>query len=197
MRRLRLKGYNSVVFLPRRTMGSDFWFVKAYLKSLVIFFVVGFALTSACAGDNHDFNRRATATAQILAGISPVVGDPAIERLPKLEAFAEHEKWMASQWSQVRNRISATESWRAHEVKIQNSQNRTLLYPFSGPDFLNASILLPDHPRYIFFSLERPGTLPDLESVTPAQFGKLLQDVRDAFHDIFKLNYFITEYMNK
>src|SRR5438132_10030782 len=146
-------------------MGSDSLFTGGFLKSLVIFFVMGFALTSACAGDNIEFNRRATATAQILAGISPVVGDPAIERLTKLEAFAEHEKWMASQWSQVRNRISATESWRAHEVKIPNAQNRTLLYPFSGPDFLNAYILFPDHPRHVFFSLERPGTLPDLESV--------------------------------
>src|SRR5439155_1327481 len=129
------------------TMRSDFWFVKAYLKSLILVFVLGLSLTNARAGDNIEFNRRATAKAQILAGISPVVGDPAIERLPKLEAFAEHEKWMASQWSQVRNRISATESWRAHEVKIQNSQNRTLLYPFSGPDFLNAYILFPDLTR--------------------------------------------------
>ena len=192
-----VKSYNNIVFLPRRTMRSDFWFVKAYLKSLILVFVLGLSLTNARAGDNIEFNRRATATAQILAGISPAVGDPAIERLTKLEAFAEHEKWMASQWSQVRNRISATESWRAHEVKIPNAQNRTLLYPFSGPDFLNAYILFPDHPRYIFFSLERPGTLPDLESVTPAQFGKLLQDVRDAFHDIFQRNYFITDYMNK
>src|SRR5438094_4298612 len=120
MRSLRLKGYNSVVFLPRRTMGSDFWFVKAYLKSLILVFVLGLSLTNARAGDNIEFNRRATATAQILAGISPAVSDPAIERLTKLEAFAEHEKWMASQWSQVRNRISATESLWARELQIQN-----------------------------------------------------------------------------
>src|SRR5947207_12745046 len=104
---------------------------------------------------------------------------------------------MEVRWHQVRIRIFATESCRSHEMKIPNAQNRTLLYPFSGPDFLNAYILFPDHPRYVFFSLERPGTLPDLESVTPAQFGKLLQDVRDAFHDIFQRNYFITDYMNK
>jgi hypothetical protein len=193
MRSLRLKAIIASCFCQEEPFGSDFWFVKAYLKSLILVFVLGLGLTNARAGDNIEFNRRATATAQILAGISPAVGDPAIERLTKLEAFAEHEKWMASQWSQVRNRISATESWRAHEVKIQNVQNRTLLYPFSGPDFLSAYVLFPDHPRYIFFSLERPGTLPDLESVTPAQFGKLLQDVRDAFHDIFQRNYFITD----
>jgi hypothetical protein len=45
--------------------------------------------------------------------------------------------------------------------------------------------------------LERPGSLPDLESVAAAQFTKLLQDVRSAFHDIFERNYFITSYMTK
>jgi hypothetical protein len=57
--------------------------------------------------------------------------------------------------------------------------------------------LFPDHSQYIFFSLERPSSLPDLESVTPVQFGKLVEDVRNAFRDIFQRNFFITDYMNK
>ena len=89
------------------------------------------------------------------------------------------------------------DAWRTHEIKIPGAQKKNLLYPFSGPDLLNAYVFFPDHARYVFFSLERPGTLPDLESVTPAQFSKLLQDVRSAFHDIFERNYFITSYMTK
>jgi hypothetical protein len=89
------------------------------------------------------------------------------------------------------------DAWRTHEIKIPDAQKKNLLYPFSGPDLLNAYVFFPDHARYVFFSLERPGTLPDLESVTPAQFSKLLQDVRSAFHDIFERNYFITSYMTK
>src|SRR5262249_55933976 len=42
-----------------------------------------------------------------------------------------------------------------------------------------------------------PGSLPDMESVTTAQFVKLLADVRSAFRDIFERNYFITSYMTK
>jgi hypothetical protein len=45
--------------------------------------------------------------------------------------------------------------------------------------------------------LERPGALPDLESVPAQQFAKLLTDVRGAFRDIFERNYFITSYMSK
>ena len=171
--------------------------LRVLLKSLAFALVVTILLVDFAAAETGEFNRRATATAQILAGIVPPAGDPALDRLVKLEAFAEHQKWMMSRWSQARSRISAIESWRAKEVKIPGAQNRTLLYPFSGPDLLNAYALFPDHPLYIFFSLERPGTLPDLESITPVQFGKMLQDVRSAFRDIFERNYFITDYMSK
>ena len=144
-----------------------------------------------------EFNRRATATAQILAGITPNPADPVFNRLLELDAWKEHQKWMTAQWAVVRGRIKTVEGWRDHELKIANAQKKTLLYPFSGPDFFNAYAFFPDHSRYIFFSLERPGALPDLESVTTLQFAKLLTDVRGAFRDIFERNYFITSYMNK
>ena len=171
--------------------------VKYLLITLLASFPALGWLGNVSAGDNAEYNRRATATAQVLAGIQPAAGDPAIDQLTKLEAFAEHQKWMTAQWGQARARISAMDNWRAQELRVPGTQNRTMLYPFSGPDFFNAYALFPNYPRYIFFSLERPGTMPDLESVTPVQFAKLLQDVRSAFRDIFERNYFITDYMNK
>ena len=69
---------------------------------------------------------------------------------------------MMAQWSQVKGRVGAMENWRNGEVKVTGATRKTMLYPFSGPDFLNAYALFPDHPRYIFFSLERPGGLPEL-----------------------------------
>ena len=154
-------------------------------------------LASSARAEIQEYNRRATATAQIMAGISPAGSDLALERRTKLDAFVEHQKWMAVQWSQARGRISAMQDWRSREINIPGTAQKTLLYPFSGPDFLNAYTLFPDHSQYIFFSLERPSSLPDLESVTPVQFGKLLEDVRNAFRDIFQRNYFITDYMSK
>jgi hypothetical protein len=144
-----------------------------------------------------EFNRRATATAQILAGITPNPPEAALKRFVESDAFKEHQQWMTTSWNQVRGRIQTMESWRGQEIKIAAAQKKSLLYPFSGPDFLNAYALFPDHGRYVFFSLERPGNMPDLESVTAANFTKLLQDVRSAFRDIFERNYFITSYMTK
>lgn len=113
-----------------------------------------------------EFNRRATATAQILAGITPNPIEPALKRVVETDAFKEHQQWMTISWNHVRGRIQTMEAWRSQEIKLAGAQKKTLIYPFSGPDFINAYTFFPEHGRYVFFSLERPGALPDLESVT-------------------------------
>jgi hypothetical protein len=140
---------------------------------------------------------RATATAQILAGIQPDAGDPVIDRLLATESWTRHKAAMQAQWKPVRARLDAIEKWRDENVKLHDRSKRTLLYPFSGPDFLNAWALYPNHGKYMFFSLENPGTLPNLEKMGPKEFEALLRDVRNAFNEIFQRNYFITSYMGK
>ena len=73
------------------------------MRSVAIALVVSLLWVDFAAAESGDFNRRATATAQILAGIVPSPGDVALDRLVKLEAFAEHQKWMTSRWSQARS----------------------------------------------------------------------------------------------
>jgi hypothetical protein len=158
--------------------------------------VTALAASPAAAQDSATA-LRATATAQLLAGIAPAPGDPVIDRLAALDASKEQRQWMEKEWSQVRARLFAMEQWRAQELRVREAGNKTLIYPFSGPDFLNAYAMAPDHARYIFFSLERPGTLPDVENQGVGQFNLLLQDVRAALRDIFQRNYFITDYMTK
>ena len=149
------------------------------------------------ASSELEFNRRATATAQLLAGTTPNPPEAAFFKFIELDPWKEHQKWMSTQWALVRARLNIVENWRDHEIKIGGAQKKTMIYPFSGPDFINPYALFPDHSLYVFFSLERPGSLPDMESVTPVQFVKLLNDVRGAFRDIFERNYFITSYMTK
>lgn len=181
-----------------KPMSDRFCRLKAVF-SLVLVLALwgGEPLARAVEAPLGEFNRRATATAQVLAGITPNPPEPAFSKLLELDAWKEHQKLMTAQWAEVRGRLKTVEGWRDHELKIANPQKKTLLYPFSGPDFINAYAFFPDHAKYIFFSLERPGALPDLESVTPPQFAKLLTDVRGAFRDIFERNYFITSYMTK
>src|SRR4030095_11764720 len=133
------------------------------IAAVVVLSAVGQSLANS--GDSMEFNRRATATAQILAGITPNPLDPALKRFVESDTFKEHQQWMTSSWAHVRGRIQTMETWRGQEIKVPVARKKALLYPFSEPDFLNAYTLFPDHGRYVFFSLERPGTLPDLESV--------------------------------
>ena len=132
-----------------------------------------------------------------MAGITPAAGDPVIDRFAMLDSFREHQAWMREHWAPVRARLTAMEQWRDKNVRTPDGRNRTMLYPFSGPDFLNAYALFPNHARYVFFSLERPSELPDLAVKTPQEFTELLSSVRDALRDIFERNYFITSYMSR
>src|SRR4030095_11424919 len=127
-------------------------------KGLLVFIAVVVSMMIAATGwaETQEFNRRATATAQILAGIAPNPPEPILKRFVDTEAFKEHQQWMTNSWNQVRPRIQTMQTWRSQEIKLSTPQKKTLLYPFSGPDFLNAYTLFPDHGRYVFFSLERP-----------------------------------------
>ncbi len=140
---------------------------------------------------------RATATAQIMAGIQPAAGDPVIDKLVATDGWKQHKAAMEAQWKPVRARLDTIEKWRDQELKLNNVGRRTLLYPFSGPDFLNAWALYPNHGKYMFFSLESPGVLPDVEKMGAKEFQAMLRDVRNAFTEIFQRNYFITSYMGK
>ena len=135
--------------------------------------------------------------AQVMAGIAPAAGDPRIDRLVNSDEWRTHRDWVKERWAEVNPRLESMRRWRAAEVPQADAATRTLLYPFSGPDFLNADAMFPTHPRLVFFSLERPGQLPDLTRLDATQFARLLADVRYALSDIFERNYFITSYMTR
>jgi hypothetical protein len=142
-------------------------------------------------------DQRATAIAQLLGGIVPAPGDPVIDRIAASDAWLKHREIMTVEWKKVRTRLETMEKWRDAEIRVKDAHRRTLLYPFSGPDFINAWALFPNHARYMFFGLENPGTLPELEKLGPAEIDGLLRDVRNALDEIIQRNYFITSYMGK
>ena len=139
----------------------------------------------------------ATVIAQVLAGIEPAPGDARIDRLVASAEWRAHREWVQARWAEVRPRLVSMARWRESSLALADGEKRTLIYPFSGPDFLNAHAMFPDHPRYVFFSLERPGALPDIAALSERQQARVLEDVRNALQDIFERNYFITDYMTR
>src|SRR3970282_1938471 len=98
-------------------------------SAVVLALLVVSVPVNAVSADGMEFNRRATATAQILAGIAPNPPEPALRRLVESDAFKEHQQWMTSSWNKVRNRIQTIDAWRGQELRIAGAPKKTLLYP--------------------------------------------------------------------
>ncbi len=139
---------------------------------------------------------RVNSTARLIAGIAPTM--PAHIDFAETEAWKEHSAYMKSAWARLNERqVAAMASWRDSAVSKTCPAGKTLLYPFSGPDFFNAYWLFPDCETYIMFGLEHIGDVPEFERMNEQQFARLLADVRTATTDFFGRNYFITENMSR
>lgn len=105
---------------------------------------------------------------------------------------------MKKSWSQTRaGQLAAMKAWRETTLPGQCPAGRTLLYPFSGPDFLNAWTLFPDCSTYVLFGLESVGAMPDPAMMTQTEFAQLLADARRIMINLFARNYFVTTTMRK
>jgi hypothetical protein len=171
------------------------------MKRLLRAALAALALAGACAlaaparaGDDLAFDPRITSIARMLAGIAP---DYALHaRLAADQGWQAHRDWLAPRWERLRaSRLQAIEAWRDDALADERSRCRTLFYPFSGPDFLNAYLLFPSCDTYVFLGLEPPGTPPELDRMTPGEVAQTLHDLRAALGDLLVHNFFMTERM--
>jgi hypothetical protein len=139
---------------------------------------------------------RVGSVARLLAGLPPTAASHA--------AIAESTEWQAHRdqvqagWAKVKaGRGEVMSKWRDGAIRSGCAGSGTLLYPFSGPDFMNAHVLFPGCRSYILFGLELPGEVPELDRLDRAALGRLLADVRVAVGDLVERNYFITSRMSR
>jgi hypothetical protein len=166
------------------------------LPRALAFVVLLWVGTAAIAGETIAPDARLTSTTQLLAGRASDY--PPHAQVVTLDAWQKHRKWLAPRWDRMRRtKISVIENWRNEALKADLDRCRTLLYPFSGPDFLNAYVMFPRCDTYVLFGLEPPGEMPALETLSPAEAAAFFGDVRVAFRDILARNYFITKHMSE
>ena len=131
-----------------------------------------------------------------MAGLPP--SHPGHEDRARTADWQAHSRAMRASWSRVRDgQRAALIAWRQAEIPRGCPVGRTLLYPFSGPDFLNAHWLFPDCETLVLFGLERIGEVPELEAMTDKEFAQLLAGVRSFMINLFVRNYFVTGTMEK
>jgi hypothetical protein len=152
--------------------------------------------SAATAEPPAPFDPRVTSIARLLAGTESDY--PAHARIAALDAWQAHRAAMAPKWARLqRERLSVIETWRNRTLGADAVTCRTLLYPFSGPDFMNAYLLFPRCETYVMFGLEAPGTPPPFETMGGDEAGLYLKDMRVALTDFLERNYFITSRMAK
>jgi len=157
------------------------------------------AAPAAAGAGAHDDGARGelTAVARLLAGMDPVGGSAPLHAVTQTEAWRAHRK--ASQYGdrQLRTRLQRMDQWQHTVLPTPAGPEAALIYPFSGPDFVNAFALFPNYRTYVFFSLEPPGDVPALAQMDEHQRGELFSDLRGALNDLVALNFFITPNMKE
>jgi hypothetical protein len=150
---------------------------------------------SAAVSERSGADQDLTDAARLLAGLQP---SPA-GRLAAIAARPEWRAWQRefdTQWTQAtKDRFAHIADWRDRELEPVAGACSTLMYPFSGPDILNALLLFPDCERYVLFGLEQPGSLPPLDQLSSDRLARLLEETRHALNDLLARNYFITRHM--
>lgn len=139
---------------------------------------------------------RVGSVARVLAGLPPSV--TAHAAIADMAEWQEHRDQVQAGWAKVKQgRGGVMTRWRDGAIRSACSGSGTLLYPFSGPDFMNAYVLFPGCKNYVLFGLELPGEVPELEKLDRVALSKLLADVRVAVGDLVERNYFITSRMSR
>ena len=138
-----------------------------------------------------------TTTARLLAGVDPGgAPDALVQQITASDAWLQHRKAARAGTRQLRARLDAINRWQASHI-ADRTRGRPLLYPFSGPDFINAYALFPQAPTYVFFSLEPVGEVPALDQLDGQRQAELFGDLRSALNDLVALNFFITPNMKE
>ena len=167
--------------------------VSAFLPLLALFAVAAQPLrTDLDLGAQW----RVNSTARLISGLPPVY--PAHVEIAETDAWKEHSAFMKAAWARMNEKqVAAMAAWRDTALSKACPVGKTLLYPFSGPDFFNAYWLFPECETFVMFGLEHIGAPPDIEAMNERQVTRMVADVRSATTDFFGRNYFITENMSR
>jgi len=172
-----------------------------------ILLILLFCILISCSNSNSSEAKTnspfATATinadivesAKFLAG-KPLSPSSRLFQLTLDKRYVSYVDEIKKSWERLQKKnIDAIVKWRGEN--LPKKYNKTIFYPFSGPDILNAVAFFPDGDDYIMFGLEPCGDIPAPYSLTKEQVFSGLWGLRASLNEILKINYFITNDMKK
>ncbi|HLN10582.1 MAG TPA: hypothetical protein VK281_16705 [Xanthobacteraceae bacterium] len=131
-------------------------------------------------------------TARVLAGLPPSAGSP-LTPLTRDAAWQHHAKAFNLAFGEFDRRQGAKIHAWSHATL--NAPQPTVLYMFSGPDFINAEAFFPSADTYVLSGLEPVGQIPDLTKLPRGGLGHSLNSIERALSSVLSLSFFITRNM--
>src|SRR3984957_12678447 len=131
-------------------------------------------------------------TARYLAGLPPAQNSP-LAALAKDPGWAQHARFFDSIFS--REDANTLSKVRAFSKEHLPQQHDTMLYMFSGPDFLYATSFFPSASTYVLAGLEPVGDVPQLTSLPRGAVDGSLRNIEGSLATILNLSFFITKNM--
>lgn len=142
------------------------------------------------AADKTTFND----TARFLAGLQPSSASPLIKYTNET-SWQRHAKNFESAWQELDGRqLSKIRTWSKQNLTTPQS---TMLYMFSGPDFLYADSFFPNASKYVLSGLEPVGNLPDVTKLSRNSRAVSLARLRASLQTVMNFSFFITKKMKE
>jgi hypothetical protein len=131
-------------------------------------------------------------TARLLAGLPPAPDSPlaALTRDPR---WQQHARYFDSMFG--REESTTLSKIRAFSKERLTDKHDTMLYMFSGPDFLYATSFFPSASTYVLSGLEPVGDNPQLTGLTHPAVERTLQNLESSLGSILNYSFFITRNM--
>jgi hypothetical protein len=161
------------------------------LKTIVVMLTTLMLALSAAPLQSFEL-ATADDTARFLAGLSPSSDSP-LMALTKDPAWPTHARYFDSIFA--REESANLSKVREFSRKYLTDKHDTMLYMFSGPDFLYATSFFPNASTYVLAGLEPVGGVPDLASLSPLVINGELRNLEISTGSLFNFSFFITQNM--
>ena len=131
-------------------------------------------------------------TARFLAGLPPSPDSP-LAPLTKDPAWQQHARYFDTIFAREENvHLSKV---RAFSKEFLTDKHETMLYMFSGPDFLYATSFFPNASTYVLAGLEPSGDIPQLTNLSRGTVNRALRNLEVSMSSLLSVSFFITNKM--
>ena len=154
--------------------------------------LVAALLALAAAPARSDETATADDTARFLAGLPPAPDSPLAE-LAKGPLWQRHAHYFDAIFA--REDSANLSKIRAFSQERLTDKHETMLYMFSGPDFLYAASFFPTASTYVLSGLEPVGEIPQLTALSHPTVEWTLRNLESSLGSLLSFSFFITKNM--